>query len=172
MDYSEKDIEESLTDYPGLIEQLKINPIGSQVVVEHGIIDILAYDPHDKTLVVIELKKGIVDENAVGQIMRYMSDIVSLKNWIKENPDLPLETQGIQGVKGILMGTNATPGVEAIIQTFPFLSFYQLHITLPVLVVPWYCNAKPCSTKTIESFMSTEPDQQIVYAHEHIFPKE
>ncbi len=46
--------------------------VGQQYPSDTGLIDILAISKNKKTLLVVELKKGRVSDNVVGQIQRYM----------------------------------------------------------------------------------------------------
>jgi len=54
------------------------NLVGQQFPTDVGPIDILAHDPTNNALVVIELKKGREADRVVGQILRYMG-------WVTEN---------------------------------------------------------------------------------------
>lgn len=170
MEYLERDIEEALMDDDGLLKQLNINPIGHQVPVEHGFIDILAYDPADQHLIVIELKKELVDESAVGQILRYMADITDLKTWIDENRgDLCEELCNIKGVKGLLMGTSTNDGVLAAIRKLPNLTFRRIIPFLNVRILAEASSGEQaCSSKTVQGFLNLEPIEQIKFANHYI----
>jgi restriction system protein len=52
-------------------------------------IDFLAFDPDNRNLVVIELKRGKTSDATVGQILRYM-------NWVQEN--VASKTQVVKGI--------------------------------------------------------------------------
>ena len=63
--------------------------VGQQYQSDTGPIDILAISKDKKTLLVVELKKGRVSDNVVGQIQRYMG-------YVKE--ELAEENQVVRGV--------------------------------------------------------------------------
>ena len=65
---------------------------GRQYRTDVGIIDILAWEPATSSYVVMELKRGRLVDEAVGQVLRYMG-------WVKEH----LCRQG-EGVRGIIIG--------------------------------------------------------------------
>jgi hypothetical protein len=132
LDYSEKDIENHIMEYELLWDKFQIRELTNQFPTEYGVIDILGYEPKSKRLIVVELKKGTVDENAVGQIMKYMSAMKEIAATFKSNPDLPIEIQEIVGVAGLLMGTNATPGVHAITRAFGFIKYIELDVMLQI----------------------------------------
>jgi RecB family endonuclease NucS len=82
---------------PGLIAHAEY-PL-QEFMTDVGRIDILCVDK-EKRLVVIELKAGLADDRAVGQIARYMG-------WVKQNlPEGP-------ELRGILICLDATPGARA-----------------------------------------------------------
>ena len=157
MDYSEKDIEEYIIDYQMLWKEYGIEVLDNQFPTEYGVIDILGYKPKTKMLIVVELKKGTVDENAVGQIMRYMAAIKEMQEAFKNNPDLPVEIQEIAGVLGILMGTDATPGVHAIARVFNFIKYIHLDVMMQILPTHYNKPRKPESlTRDIDKFVNDE----------------
>ena len=49
--------------------------IGRQITVPSGIIDLLIIDEHNKSVVVVELKKGKLDTKPFAQVLRYMYDL-------------------------------------------------------------------------------------------------
>jgi len=63
--------------------------VGQQYQSDTGPIDILAISKDKKSLLVVELKKGRVSDNVVGQILRYMG-------YVKE--ELAEESQEVKGV--------------------------------------------------------------------------
>jgi restriction system protein len=63
--------------------------VGQQYQSDTGPIDILAISKDKKTLLVVELKKGRVSDNVVGQVQRYMG-------YVKE--ELAESTQQVKGV--------------------------------------------------------------------------
>lgn len=131
MDYSEADIEVVLMESKILSDEGYM-PLWNQVRTSCGIIDILALNTNNNNLTVIELKKGLVDENAVGQIMRYIAVMKDyLRHQIKEHVDDEL-WQGIKGVEGLLIGSNCTSGVDQIVKEFSFLNFIHHHVTVDV----------------------------------------
>ncbi|MFL2600868.1 MAG: endonuclease NucS domain-containing protein [Flavobacteriaceae bacterium] len=74
------------------IYELDGEVVGQQFPSDTGPIDILAISKDKKTLLVVELKKGRVSDNVVGQIQRYMG-------YVKE--DL---AESHQMVKGVIIG--------------------------------------------------------------------
>jgi hypothetical protein len=95
----EKHLEQFLVDHferifgPSLV--IYRNPdreeYGQQFPTDIGRIDILAYNPSEKTYVVIELKKGRESDVVVGQIARYMG-------WVKQHL-----CQSGESVKGMII---------------------------------------------------------------------
>jgi RecB family endonuclease NucS len=61
---------------------LKITDGGKEKTVESGRIDITAEDKNGAT-VVIELKAGEADRDAIGQILAYMGDLTTDKNLVR-----------------------------------------------------------------------------------------
>ena len=70
---------------------------GQQYATDIGPIDILAVEPHTKSFVVIELKKGRPSDSVMGQVLRYMG-------WVRQN----LCTDG-QAVKGLIICRDPDP---------------------------------------------------------------
>jgi hypothetical protein len=92
-----------------------------EFMTDVGRIDILCIDK-DKRLVVIELKAGLADDRAVGQIARYMG-------WVKQNlPEGPHS-------RGILVCRDATAGGRAAAHVVSNLQImrYQLNCTVQPL---------------------------------------
>ena len=92
-----------------------------EFMTDVGRIDLLCVDK-DKRLVVIELKAGLADDRAVGQIARYMG-------WVKQNlPEGPRS-------RGVLICLDATPGARAALHVIPNLQImrYQLACTVEPL---------------------------------------
>ena len=71
----ERDLQDALRNNIEQLEAgLKITDDGKELVVDSGRIDITAEDRNGAT-VVIELKAGEADRDAIGQILAYMGDI-------------------------------------------------------------------------------------------------
>jgi len=70
---------------------------GQQYATDIGPIDLLAVEPHSKSFVVIELKKGRPSDSVIGQVLRYMG-------WVQQN----LRTDG-QAVKGLIICRDPDP---------------------------------------------------------------
>lgn len=132
MDYSEKDIENKLIESDHLLEEYGIEVIAQQFKTEYGIIDILGYDSESNQIVVIELKKGLIDENAVGQIMRYLSAMRDIIAGCKGSENVPEHIVNSQLPYGLLIGANATDGALAIIRSFSFLKYAQVNVSISV----------------------------------------
>ena len=90
MDYSEKDLENAICEHE-LLYSYGIHVLEQQYRTEFGIIDILGYCPDEKRLAIIEVKKGIVDESAVGQVMRYMAAIYDFNQRTQKQDNIPEE---------------------------------------------------------------------------------
>jgi len=127
MDYSEADIELELIEGTALSD-LNILFLGEQVRTEFGIIDILGFNTANNKITVIELKKGTVDENAVGQIMRYIAAMEDI--WEAQSRE-ELWSR-VTGVEGLLIGGSCTSGVEQIVRKFDFLSYLEHNIKIEI----------------------------------------
>ena len=79
----------------------------------------------NKRLLVIEVKAGIADDRAVGQIARYMG-------WVKLKLNLP---EG-DASRGILICLDATAGARAALNVIPNLQImrYRLACTVEALL--------------------------------------
>jgi len=100
----ECDLQQALRANLGQLEPgLKIVDGDKERVVESGRIDITAED-ETGTAVVIELKAGTADREAIGQILSYMGD---------------LQAQGKEKVRGILVAGNFTPRATAAAKAVP-----------------------------------------------------
>jgi hypothetical protein len=79
----ERDLQAALRSHIEQLEQgLKITDGGKEQEVEAGRIDITAEDKNGAT-VVIELKAGKADRNAIGQILGYMGNMTKGKNLVR-----------------------------------------------------------------------------------------
>lgn len=79
----ERDLQAALRSHIEQLEQgLKISDGGKEQTVESGRIDITAED-RDGAVVVIELKAGEADRDAIGQILAYMGDLTRDKNPVR-----------------------------------------------------------------------------------------
>ncbi|MFW6106811.1 MAG: endonuclease NucS domain-containing protein [bacterium] len=95
--------------------------IGRQVPCgELGSIDLLARDREDERLVVIELKRDKSDDEAFGQLARYMG-------WVREH-----RADAAAGVKGIILARRVTPQLEAAAGTNPDVALMRYAVR-PVL---------------------------------------
>ena len=87
---------------------LKIIDGGKERTVPSGRIDITAEDKNGKT-VVIELKSGVADRDAIGQIASYLGDVAS----------------GGPGIRGILIGHGFSPRALAAARMIPCLELHR-----------------------------------------------
>jgi len=79
----ERDLQAALRSHIEQLEQgLRITDGGKEQIVESGRIDIKAEDKNGVT-VVIELKAGKADRDAIGQILAYMGDMTKDKNLVR-----------------------------------------------------------------------------------------
>ncbi|HLP22999.1 MAG TPA: endonuclease NucS domain-containing protein [Microbacteriaceae bacterium] len=88
--------------------------IGQQYPTDTGPIDILATSKDGKEFLVIELKRGRVSDQVVGQILRYMGFINELD---------PSKT-----VRGIIIGTDDDQRFRRAISMVPNLEFYKYEV--------------------------------------------
>lgn len=140
MEYSERDLEDFLVDNNTLLDYFDLMIVKRQYRTAYGIIDLLCYDPSIHGLVVVEIKKGTVDENAVGQLLRYMSAIKDIVNNLERIPDLPEEIKTIRNVTGILLGADATDGVKNITRYSRAIRFIKTTVTLDVVLKEPACS--------------------------------
>lgn len=134
MDYTEKDIERCLVGSGLLSEEYGIEVIASQFRTAYGIIDILGYDPLNKQIVIVELKKGTVDESAVGQIMKYLAAIYDLIDGYQGAEIVPDHIADINKPYGLLIGKKASDGVLATTRIFPFIKFAEVDIEMKIAI--------------------------------------
>ena len=156
MDYSEKDIEEFIYENE-LLENKGFRCLQRQFQTAYGIIDILAYSSEHNRLVVVELKKGVVDEGAVGQVLRYMSAIKELFEGISACEDSLDELKGIKPYPlGLLIGSDQTEGVKAIIRNYTFLKFMETTAFMDVsLREVSYSRIKESLEKEVKTFINS-----------------
>jgi len=75
MRLSEKQLEDFVCKHPEYSIWNGVEIIGRQIRVEHGIIDILAWDGNGNSTLVIELKTRPLEERDIGQVLRYDHDV-------------------------------------------------------------------------------------------------
>ena len=90
--------------------------VGQQYPSDTGPIDILAISKDKKTLLVVELKKGRVSDNVVGQIQRYMG-------FVKE--DL---AEKDQIVKGVIIGLDDDVRIRRALSVTNNIEFYRYKV--------------------------------------------
>ena len=91
--------------------------VGQQYPSDTGPIDILAISKDKKTLLVVELKKGRVSDNVVGQIQRYMG-------YVKEElaePD--------QNVRGIIVALEDDVKIKRALSVTNNIEFYRYQVS-------------------------------------------
>jgi len=91
--------------------------VGQQYPTDTGEIDILAISKDKKTLLVVELKKGRVSDNVVGQIQRYMG-------YVKEEL---AETN--QKVQGIIIGLEDDLRIKRALSVTSNIEFYRYQVS-------------------------------------------
>ncbi|MBU2018703.1 MAG: DUF1016 family protein [Bacteroidetes bacterium] len=91
--------------------------VGQQFPSDTGPIDILAISKDKKTLLVVELKKGRVSDNVVGQIQRYMG-------YVKDELAEPH-----QAVKGIIIGLEDDIRLTRALSVTSNIEFYKYEIS-------------------------------------------
>ena len=91
--------------------------IGQQYPSDTGPLDILAISKDRKTLLVIELKKGRVSDNVVGQIQRYMG-------YVKEEL-----CEDDQTVKGVIIGLEDDIRIKRALSVTANIEFYRYKVS-------------------------------------------
>jgi restriction system protein len=90
--------------------------VGQQYPSDTGPIDIIAISKDKKTILVVELKKGRVSDNVVGQIQRYMGYV--LEELAEEN----------QTVKGVIIGLEDDLKIRRALSVTNNIEFYRYQI--------------------------------------------
>ena len=90
--------------------------VGQQFPSDTGPIDILALSKDKKTFLVVELKKGRVSDNVVGQIQRYMG-------YVKQ--DLAEKNQE---VKGVIIGFEDDVKIQRALSVSSNIDFYKYKV--------------------------------------------
>jgi restriction system protein len=90
--------------------------VGQQYPSDTGPIDILAISKDKKTLLVVELKKGRVSDNVVGQIQRYMGFVKS--ELAEKNQD----------VKGVIIGHDDDVRIHRALSVANNIEFYKYKV--------------------------------------------
>jgi restriction system protein len=90
--------------------------VGQQYPSDTGPIDILAISKDTKTILVVELKKGRVSDNVVGQIQRYMG-------YVKEEL-----AEKDQQVKGVIIGLEDDLRIRRALSVTTNIEFYRYKV--------------------------------------------
>jgi len=90
--------------------------VGQQFPSDTGPLDILAISKDRNTFLVVELKKGRVSDNVVGQIQRYMG-------YVKEDLAEPH-----QEVKGIIIGSEDDVRIRRALSVTTNIEFYKYKV--------------------------------------------
>lgn len=91
--------------------------VGQQYPSDTGNIDILAISKDKKEILVVELKKGRVSDNVVGQIQRYMGYI--LEELADQN----------QTVKGVIIGLDDDIRIKRALSVTSNIEFYKYQVS-------------------------------------------
>jgi restriction system protein len=91
--------------------------VGKQYLSDTGPIDILAISKDKKTLLVIELKKGRVSDNVVGQVQRYMGYV--LEELAEEN----------QKVRGVIIAHEDDLRIKRALSVTNNIEFYRFQVS-------------------------------------------
>jgi restriction system protein len=91
--------------------------VGQQYPSDTGPIDILAISKDKKTLLVVELKRGRVSDNVVGQIQRYMG-------FVKEELAEPNQT-----VKGVIIGLEDDLRIRRALSVTNNIEYYRYEVS-------------------------------------------
>lgn len=95
--------------------------IGKEYPVEKGRIDILAISKDRKTLLVVELKRGLASEKVVGQILYYMG-------YVNEE----LAEKG-QSVKGVIIALEDDPKMKRALTMTQDIDFYRYQVSFKLV---------------------------------------
>ncbi|MCK5686510.1 DUF1016 family protein [bacterium] len=95
--------------------------IGQQYRTDTGPIDILAISKDQKTLLVIELKKGRTSDSVVGQILRYMG-------YVKEVLAEPDQT-----VRGVIIALEDDHRTKRALAMVPEIDFYRYEVSFKLV---------------------------------------
>lgn len=98
------------------IYELDGEMVGQQFPSDTGPIDILALSKDKKTFLVVELKKGRVSDNVVGQIQRYMG-------FVKEDLAEPNQV-----VKGVIIGFDNDLKIQRALSVTTNIDFYKYKV--------------------------------------------
>ena len=90
--------------------------VGQQFPSDTGPLDILAISKDRNTFLVVELKKGRVSDNVVGQIQRYMG-------YVKEDLAEPH-----QEVKGVIIGSEDDLKIRRALSVTTNIEFYKYKV--------------------------------------------
>lgn len=96
-------------------------PVGQQYRTDTGPLDILAVSKDQKTLLVVELKKGRASDVVVGQTLRYMG-------FVQEE----LAEAG-QEVRGVIIALEDDPKIRRALQMTPSILFYRYEISFKLV---------------------------------------
>lgn len=131
MQWAEKDVEDYIAANPWVIGCDRI--LDRQTAVNGGKIDLVGVRLEQKTgipvaLVVAELKKGVIDCAAVGQLARYVWHLIAGANLTKE-----ANGPGFHGLPlvGVLVGDEADPDA----QMLAALCGFEIYSYAPEMVV-------------------------------------
>lgn len=91
--------------------------VGQQFMSDTGPLDILAISKDKSTLLVVELKKGRVSDNVVGQIQRYMG-------FVKEEL-----AEDHQQVKGVIIGLEDDIRIRRALAVTSNIEFYRYRVS-------------------------------------------
>ena len=91
--------------------------VGQQYPSDTGPIDILAISKDKKTLLIVELKKGRVSDNVVGQIQRYMGYV---KDELAEKN---------QTVKGVIIGFEDDVRIKRALSVTTNIEFFRYKVS-------------------------------------------
>lgn len=97
--------------------------VGQQYQSDTGPIDVLAISKDKKTILVVELKKGRVSDNVVGQIQRYMGYVLEE---LAEND---------QTVKGVIIGFEDDLKIKRALSVTTNIEFYRYQINFKLFKV-------------------------------------
>jgi restriction system protein len=98
--------------------------VGKQYPSDTGPIDILAISKDKRTLLVVELKKGRVSDNVVGQIQRYMG-------YVKEELAEPN-----QEIKGIIIALEDDLRIKRALSVTQNIEFYRYQVSFKLFKNP------------------------------------
>jgi hypothetical protein len=82
MSFTERDLEDYVCEHPREAFGTTAEILGRQVRLPNGVLDVLAWDHYDGSIIVAELKARPLAGADVGQVARYAGDVGDILRWV------------------------------------------------------------------------------------------